>query len=95
MLHAVFVMIIALEPYYEVMNHYVPSHNCLLILIYVSFAYTSYLYPYHELMVQAISDRWCTRVLATSLRMCLSHRTLVLGQQRMSFAMLLVEHNAA
>jgi hypothetical protein len=41
-------------------------------------------------MVQAISDRWCTHVLATSLKMCLSHRTLVLGQQKMNFTMLLV-----
>jgi hypothetical protein len=53
------------------------------------FAYTLYLYPYHDLMVQVISGRWCARVLATSLKMCLSRRTLVLGQQRMSFVMLL------
>jgi hypothetical protein len=35
--------------------------------------YTSYLYLYRELIVQAISGRWCARVLAISLRMGLSH----------------------
>jgi hypothetical protein len=29
MLYAVLVMIIVLEPCYEVMNNYVPSHHCL------------------------------------------------------------------
>jgi hypothetical protein len=75
------------------MNHYVLSYHCLFILLYVSFAYTSYLSPHRELMVQAsylsphrelmvqaISGRWCARVLVTSLRMCLSHRMLMLGQ---------------
>jgi hypothetical protein len=40
-------------------------------------------------MVQAISGRWCARILATSFRMCLRRQTLMLGQQQMSFAMLL------
>jgi hypothetical protein len=29
MLYAVLIMTIVLEPCYEVMNHYVPSHHCL------------------------------------------------------------------
>jgi hypothetical protein len=41
--------------------------------------------------VQAISGRWCAHILVTSFRMRLSCRTLMLGQQRMSFAMLLAE----
>jgi hypothetical protein len=36
------------------------------------FAYCLYLYPYNDRMVQAVSGRWCARILATSLRMCLS-----------------------
>jgi hypothetical protein len=51
MLYAALIMIIVLEPCYEVMNHYVLSHHCLFVLLYVSFAYTSYLSPYHDLMV--------------------------------------------
>jgi hypothetical protein len=56
MLYAVLIMIIVLELCYEVMNHYVPPHHCLFILLYVFFAYTLFLYPYHELMVQVISN---------------------------------------
>jgi hypothetical protein len=82
-------MIIVLKPCYEVMNRYVLSCQLSFILLYVPFTYCLYLYPYHDLMVQVISGRWCARVLATSLRMCLSRRTLVVGQQRMSFAMML------
>jgi hypothetical protein len=63
--------------------------NCLFILLYVPFAYCLYLYPYYDLMVQVIFGRWCTCVLVNSLRMCLSRQTLMLGQQRMIFAMLL------
>jgi hypothetical protein len=64
--------------------------SCLFILPYVPFTYYLYLYPYHDLMVQVIFGRWCTCIWATSLRKCMSHQTLVLGQQQMSFPMLLI-----
>jgi hypothetical protein len=88
--YAFLMMIIVLKPCYEVMNHYVLSHHCLFILLYVPFLHIAYLYPYLDLMVQDISGRWCAHILATPLRMCLSYRTLMLGQQQMSFTMLLM-----
>jgi hypothetical protein len=45
------------------------------------FTYCLCHYPYHDLMVQVISGRWSTRVLATLPLTSLFHRMPVLGQQ--------------
>jgi hypothetical protein len=58
MFYAFLMMIIVRKPCYVVMNHMfhltIAFSSCFMYL----FAYTLYLYPHHELMVQAISDRW-------------------------------------
>jgi hypothetical protein len=43
-LYAFLIIIIVLEPCYEVMNHYVSSHHCIFILLYVSFLHILYIF---------------------------------------------------
>jgi hypothetical protein len=58
-------MIIVLEPCYEVMNHY--DLSCQLSILYALciFYILLYLYLYHDVIVQVISCRWCARVPVT------------------------------
>jgi hypothetical protein len=67
-------MIIVLEPCSEVMNHY--DLSCQLSILYALciFYILLYLYLYHDVIVQVISCRWCTRVPVTLPLMHLRHR---------------------
>jgi hypothetical protein len=68
------------EPFHEVINHCdLPcSAVYYFFLMYFYVLLISFIF-YHDLMIQVISGRWCTCVLATSSLMCLRVLVPIVG----------------